>query len=143
MGVTGRLLVIDSLGPLCTEEAHHKVLGWKGKQAEGHYSTTEAIRGHSCWAGPNHHNPATLASPPHCSLAYPHTNNNNIAQFLDNKAPVVTLASATYCTASQVASRVNRRAVTTCRPRSLRPLAGAWGTLPGGSQETHMDPLHG
>ena len=57
-------MVIDSLG---LEEALHEILGWTGKQAgeggAGHYSTTEAIREHSCWVGPCHHNPATLAKP--------------------------------------------------------------------------------
>ena len=38
-------MVINSLGPLLLEEADHEVLGWAGKQAEGDYSTTEAIRG--------------------------------------------------------------------------------------------------
>lgn len=36
----------------------------EGKQAEGggHYSTTEAIRGHSCWAGPDpRHLPPNIA----------------------------------------------------------------------------------
>ena len=36
-----------------------------------------------------------------------HTNNNNIAQLLDNKA-----LAAAYCTKLQVASQVNGRAVT-------------------------------
>ena len=70
-------MVINSLGPLLLEEADHEVLGWAGKQAEGDYSTTEAIRGTPAgWGhymghymvGPNHHNPATLASPPQQQL---------------------------------------------------------------------------
>ena len=59
MGLPGRHLVIGSLGP---EEALHEILAWAGKQAgeggAGHYWTTEAIREHSCWVGPYHHNPA-------------------------------------------------------------------------------------